>query len=261
MSFYQVNPNQSTIDISIVIPVMNEALNINELALEINRAMEPVNSSWECLWIDDGSTDETLKLLSKLAETDSNHRYVSFARNFGQSAAFAAGFSEAFGKILVMMDGDGQNDPADIPKLVETLIEKNCDLVQGYRFNREDSIVRKISSRLGNGFRNWQTKESIRDVGCSIRAFKKTCVANIIAYKGMHRFLPTLIRINGYNNIVEIPVNHRPRLRGQTKYGISNRLMVGLKDTFAVKWMMTRLVKPELKIISSDINKNEASDE
>ncbi len=149
-----------------------------------------------------------------------------------------------------MMDGDGQNDPADIPMLVSTIHKKKCNMVQGYRQNREDNFVRKVSSRLANGFRNWMTKDSIRDVGCSLRAIERQSLDNLTVFKGMHRFLPTMIRLNGYDNIIEMPVNHRPRLRGLTKYGIGNRLFVGLKDTFAMNWMKERLVKPKIAKIS-----------
>ncbi len=212
--------------------------------------MQQLETSWECLWIDDGSEDETPELLKRLSDSDLHHRFISFSRNYGQSAAFTSGFSNARGRVFITMDGDGQNDPAEIPRLLETLRTQKCDMVQGWREKRDDNFIRKISSKIGNGFRNWVTQDNIRDVGCSMRAFNRECVDNILAFKGMHRFLPTLVKINGYENIVEIPVKHRARFRGQTKYGISNRLFVGLKDSYAVKWMKSRLVKPEVRLIS-----------
>jgi dolichol-phosphate mannosyltransferase len=234
-------------DISVIVPVKDEEENISILAGEIDAAMAKLNFSWECLWVDDGSTDDTLVKIKEIGKTNPRHRYLSLERNFGQSAAMAAGFKYAHGPILVTLDGDGQNDPADIPMLVNRLISERADMVNGRRKKREDSMIRKLSSRIGNGFRNWATGENVRDVGCSLRAFRRPCVEDVTVFKGMHRFLPTLVRIAGYGRIIEIPVNHRPRERGKTKYGIGNRLWVGLADTLAVRWMQARMVFPKIK--------------
>ena len=234
-------------DITIIIPVKDESENIEILAQEVTDAMGKSRFSWECLWIDDGSTDATAEELALLAKREPRHRYLSLDKNYGQSAAMAAGFDNAGGDILVTLDGDGQNDPADIPSLVTRLVHQRAHMVNGWRKNREDSRVRKISSRIANGFRNRLTRENVRDVGCSIRAMRKECVADVPVFAGMHRFLPTLVRIAGYADIIEMPVNHRPRKRGQTKYGINNRLWVGLADTFAVCWMQRRMVFPKVK--------------
>ena len=233
-------------DITIIIPVKDEEESIGKLAHEVSGTMAETPFSWECLWIDDGSTDETEKQLEKICQ-DGHHRFLSLDKNYGQSAAMAVGFKNTTADILVTLDGDGQNDPKDIPALVNRLINQKADVVNGWRKNREDSFVRKISSRIGNGFRNKLTHDNVRDVGCSIRAFRRACVDQIPVFKGMHRFLPTLMRIRGYANIIEIPVNHRPRERGQTKYGIHNRLWVGLADTFVVYWMQRRMVFPKVK--------------
>jgi dolichol-phosphate mannosyltransferase len=234
-------------DISIIIPVKDEAENVSILAGEVSAAMTQVAYSWECLWVDDGSTDDTPLELKKVCDNSPHHRFISLDRNYGQSAAMFAGFKNGLGRIFVTLDGDGQNDPKDIPMLVNTLLNKKADMVNGWRKNRADTRVRKISSKIGNGFRNKLTGDHVRDVGCSIRAFHRECVENITVFKGMHRFLPTLARISGFSNILEVPVNHRPRERGQTKYGIQNRLWVGLGDTLAVRWMQTRLVFPRVK--------------
>jgi dolichol-phosphate mannosyltransferase len=245
------------VDISIIVSVKDEEESIPLLAGEIDAAMEKTTFLWECLWVDDGSTDRTLSEIKQLHEANPHHQYLSLTRNFGQSAAMAAGFANTSGSMFVTLDGDGQNDPSDIPPLINRLISDKADMVNGRRKKREDSIVRKISSRIANGFRNRMTKENVKDVGCSLRAIRKECVQQVPVFKGMHRFLPTLIRMGGYNRIVELPVNHRPRERGKTKYGIQNRLWVGLADTFAVRWMQHRLVFPKVKENSRNANKEE----
>lgn len=237
--------------LSIIIPVKDEGENIDILGNEINMAMENVTLPWECIWIDDGSTDTTVGELKKLSACDARHRLVILARNFGQSAALSVGFQNATGDILVTLDGDGQNDPADIPRLIEKLQKHGADMVNGVRQKRHDSFVRKISSRIANNFRDWVTGDSVTDVGCSVRVFKRECVKGIPVFKGMHRFLPTLVRMQGYTHIMESLVNHRPRVRGKTKYGIQNRLWVGLADLAAVKWMQSRLVFPEVQSMTS----------
>jgi dolichol-phosphate mannosyltransferase len=236
--------------ISIIVPVMNESDNIVPLAGEITTAMKSTTWRWECLWIDDFSSDGTRDKLNEVSRTDPRHRVFLHNRNYGQSAALATGFNRANGDILVTLDGDGQNDPASIPAVVKKLITEQADLVNGWRKNRKDSLVRKISSRIGNGFRNTLTGENITDVGCALRAFRRECVSQVFIFKGMHRYFPTLVRINGYKKILEEPVNHRPRQRGKTKYGINNRLWVGIADTIALCWMKRRIVRPQIEPIN-----------
>jgi len=231
--------------ISIIIPVMNEEDNIAILAGEIKDAMESGSWDWECIWVDDASSDSTVQKLQQLSAEDSRHRIIKHNRNYGQSAALATGFKFAAGGIFVTLDGDGQNDPASIPPLVEKLIAEDADMVNGWREKRRDSIIRKLSSKIANAYRNTLTGENIRDVGCALRAFKRECVEHLPVFKGMHRFFPTLVRIAGHKKILEEPVNHRQRERGKTKYGINNRLWVGIIDTFAVCWMRGRMVYPE----------------
>ncbi len=226
-------------DVSIVVPVKDEAESIEALAKEVSAAMNRQPWSWECLWIDDGSTDATLSILKRIAETDPHHRYITFERNAGQSAAFCAGFKDARGDVIATVDGDGQNDPADIPALVELVRSGKTDMANGYRAKREDGVVRKIASRVANTARNWITGKTVRDVGCSTRAFRRECVADLPHFAGMHRFLPTLVAMQG-GSISELPVSHRPRLRGKSKYSINNRLWVGLFDLFGVYWLRRR---------------------
>ncbi len=228
-------------EVSIIVPVMNEEESIPPLAQEVSQALDSTQWDWECLWIDDASTDRTPEVLRSLAAASPRHRWVRATKNRGQSAALAAGFRLAGGTILGTLDGDGQNNPADFPALLERLAKNDVDMVNGIRAKRQDTWVRKLSSKIGNGFRNGLTHESVSDVGCAIRVFRRECVERIPVFRGMHRFLPTLVRMQGYR-ITEQPVDHRPRERGTTKYGIGNRLWVGIGDTLAVRWMLRRMV-------------------
>jgi dolichol-phosphate mannosyltransferase len=225
--------------LSVVIPIKDEAENIEPLYRQLTEVLNENPWSWECIWVDDGSIDGSLAILERLARQDAHHRFLSFHRNAGQSAAFCAGFKEAAGAIIATMDGDGQNDPADIPRLVKEIQAGKADMVNGYRARRKDSLIRKISSRTANAFRNRMTGKTVSDVGCSTRVFKRQCVECLPNFKGMHRFLPTLVCMQGFK-LSEVPVNHRPRLLGKTKYNISNRLWVGLLDTLGVLWLQKR---------------------
>ncbi len=247
MAYQIIDPVPASLDVSLVVPVKDEAENVLLLAAEIRAAMEPSPWSWECVWVDDGSSDATGELLRQLAAEDPRHRVLTLERNFGQSAAMACGFSAARGRLLATLDGDGQSDPADVPGMLALLLAKEADLVNGFRARREDSVVRKLSSRVGNAVRNWITGEQVRDVGCSLRVMRREALAHLFVFRGMHRFLPTLMRLNGVGRTLEVPVHHRPRLRGQTKYGINNRLWVGLADLFGVWWLQRRTVAPRVR--------------
>jgi len=231
--------------VSVVVPIKDEVENIGPLAGEISAALDAANITWECIWVDDLSTDGTREKLKELNAKDPRHRYVFHERNFGQSAGLATGFRHVRYAITATLDGDGQNDPASLPPLVDKLIAEDADMVNGWRQKRQDGIVRKISSKIGNGFRNSLTGERIRDVGCALRVFRSECASHIPVFKGMHRFFPTLVRMAGYGKILEMPVNHRHRIRGKTKYGINNRLWVGIADTVAICWMRRRNVYPK----------------
>jgi glycosyltransferase involved in cell wall biosynthesis len=238
-----IEPGPATLELSVVVPVKDEVENVAELAGEISAALDAAPWAWECVWVDDGSTDGTAGALARVAGADRRHRVVTLAGNFGQSAAMAAGFSSARGELLATLDGDGQSDPRDVPTLVALLRARRADMVNGVRARRRDGLVRRISSRVANGFRNWLTRESVTDVGCSVRVMRREVVRHLLVFRGMHRFLPTLARLNGAETILEVPVNHRPRLRGRTKYGVGNRLWVGLADAFAVRWLQARAVR------------------
>lgn len=231
----------SVLDLSVIIPVKNEEESVAILAREVASVLSSSPWQWECLFVDDGSSDGTLSRLKELHDGENRIRFISLNHNHGQTAAMLAGFREAQGQILATMDGDGQNDPRDLPVMVKKILEGQADLVNGRRAHRHDSALRKISSRIGNGFRNRITGETISDVGCSIRVFRRECVANFPPFEGLHRFFPTLVTMQGFT-LAEVPVNHRPRQRGTSKYGIRNRLWKGMRDTLAVRWMKARMI-------------------
>lgn len=226
-------------DLSIIIPVKNESDNILALAREIEEALAKTKLSWECLWIDDGSSDDTRAHILDIAKAMESHHLLAFEKNAGQSAALWAGFQHSRGRYIATLDGDGQNDPADLPRMVQLLESNDADMVNGYRQKRRDSGLRLIASRIANGFRNLTTGRTVRDVGCSTRVLKRECVERLPLFAGMHRFLPTLVGLHGFR-LLEVPVNHRPRRQGVTKYSINNRLWVGLFDCFGVLWLRRR---------------------
>ena len=226
-------------EISLVIPVFNEEENLPVLAAEIRAAMEPLGRAYEVIYVDDGSTDASPRVLAGLAREDPRTRVVRQRRNSGQSAAFDAGFRHARGSIVVTLDADLQNDPADIPRLLERM--DGFDVVNGVCARRQDNWVRRVSSKLANSVRNRVTHESVTDVGCTLRAMRIEFLQHIPLFNGMHRFLPTLLRMEGAR-VTEVSVNHRPRLHGQPKYGIHNRLWRGLVDLYGVRWLQTRRV-------------------
>ena len=230
--------------ISLVIPVYNEEENLPELFRELMEVLEKISVSFEIIFIDDGSKDRSEAILREFALQDGRVRIIFFQKNCGQSAAFAAGFRSARGEIVVTMDADLQNDPHDIPLLLDKIT--SYDVVCGWRANRQDSLVRKISSWIANKIRNWLSDEQIKDVGCSLKAFRRECLQSFYYFKGMHRFFPTLIKMEGCS-VAEVKVNHRPRRFGEAKYGIGNRALRGLIDLLAVRWMKKRHLSYEVK--------------
>ena len=224
-------------DLSVVIPVYNEEKNLPILAAEVQGALQAIGRPYEVIYVDDGSTDGSTDILKGLAREDSAVRVVRQRRNSGQSAALDAGFRFARGAVVVTLDADLQNDPADIPRLLERL--DAYDVVCGVRANRQDTWMRRVSSRIANGVRNRVTHDSVTDVGCTLRACRTEYLRRIPMFTGMHRFLPTLLKMEGAR-VTEVPVHHRPRLHGQPKYNIRNRIWRALADLFAVRWMQKR---------------------
>jgi dolichol-phosphate mannosyltransferase len=226
--------------ISLVVPVYNERDNLAPLVAEIAAALPA--GGYEIVAVDDGSTDGSLEALKALKREHPEIHILSFAANAGQTAAFAAGFQAARGDIVVTLDADLQNDPADIPALLAELQRSGATAVVGYRVNRRDTGWKKIQSRIANGIRNRLNHETIRDTGCSLKAFRAPAVRSLPLFAGMHRFLPTLIKMRG-GTVTEVPVRHRPRHAGISKYGMWNRAWRALVDAFAVRWMQRRALR------------------
>ena len=220
--------------LSVVIPVHNEEANVAPLVEELRHALGGFPGGVEFVFVDDGSTDATLAHLTEAARADARIRVAHFRRNLGQTSAMAAGFRFARGQAVATLDGDLQNDPADVPALVAML--KDWDAVCGVRTKRRDTWVKRISSRIANGFRNWVTGDDLVDTGCTLKAFRREWLHRLELYDGMHRFLPTLLRMHGAR-ITQVPVSHRPRQSGKTHYGTWGRLVKGLGDLWAVRWM------------------------
>jgi dolichol-phosphate mannosyltransferase len=229
-------------DLSVVLPVYNEAENLPILLGEIAAALDGQPYSYEIVAVDDGSRDGSLDALLTLRATHPSLRIIRLDRNHGQTTALDAGWRAARGRFVVSLDADLQNDPADIPAMLKKLESEGVDMVIGVRVNRQDSLSKKIQSRIGNGIRNWITGDRITDTGCSLKLVRRAAVERVRLYNGMHRFLPTLVRMDG-GRVVEMPVNHRPRRFGQSKYGAMNRAVRGLADCFAVRWMAARNIR------------------
>ena len=210
---------------SVTVPLMNEEENVELLYNGIVEAMDSMDEAYEIVFIDDGSTDGTFEIMRRLHQKDENLKVIKFRRNFGQSAAMGAGFEYASGKIVIAMDGDLQNDPKDIPKLVSKLNE-GYDIVSGWRQNRQDKvIIRKVPSKIANGLIRHFTQVPIRDTGCSLKAYTKEIVKKIRLYGELHRFIPALAKIEGAR-IGEVPVKHHARQFGSSKYNITRTLKV-----------------------------------
>ncbi|MEA3188583.1 MAG: dolichol-phosphate mannosyltransferase [Chthoniobacter sp.] len=225
--------------ISVVIPLYNEQDNIEDLQRELDAALAGVPH--EIVFVDDGSRDQTLARIRRTPEV----RVLEFERNAGQSAAMYAGVHAATGETIVLLDGDLQNDPADIPKLLAQ-IENGADLVCGYRAKRRDNLAKKISSRVANAIRSRFTKDGVRDTGCTLKAMRRECRMALVPFKGMHRFIPALIKGAGYR-LVEVPVNHRPRVHGESNYKFGSRVFKATTDMFAVRWLLSRQLKYRVK--------------
>jgi glycosyltransferase involved in cell wall biosynthesis len=229
-------------ELSVVIPVYNEEENVEPLIRETIGVLQPLGKSYEIVVVDDGSKDDTFAALSNLHERESCLKVVRLKRNFGQTAAMAAGLAFAEGEVVIMMDGDAQDDPADIPALLAKLNEGN-DLVAGWRFNRHDPFLsRRLPSVIANRLISWTTQVKLHDYGCTLKAMRKDVAKNLKLYGEMHRFIPAIAYERGAR-IAELKVNHRPRLRGKSKYRITRTLRVVL-DLLTVKFLISYSTRP-----------------
>lgn len=227
-------------DLSIVIPVRNEAENIEPLTEELLDVLGQTGKAFEVIYVDDGSDDGSPELIEQLRADNPAVRLVRFDRNYGKSAALKAGFAAAGGEIVIIMDGDRQNDPVDIPRFLEAI--QGCDIVCGIRRRRLDSWWRLMQARVANRVRDAVTGDGVRDSGCGYQALRRACLKDIKLFEGMHRFLPCLFQLEGYR-FGQIPVIHHPRTAGVSKYPFWSRLRRALVDLLAVGWMKKRTIR------------------
>ncbi len=248
-------PTPPPVELSVIAAAHNEQDSVARLVQEIDAALGPTGRDYEIVVVDDGSTDETAATLVAL----NNRRVKVIAmsntppdRGNGQSAAFHAGIRAARGRLVAMLDADCQNDPADLPAMIARLETYNADMVQGDRSRaRRDGLVKRVSSRVGRLFRRWLLSDTIRDTGCSLRVMRReVALALPLEFRGMHRFIPVTARNLGYR-VSEMPVHHRPRTAGRTKYGIGNRALPGLIDCLAVRWMRRRRRDVSFEVIET----------
>ena len=241
--FSRMAPSLVTPDLSIVIPIHDEALNLEPLVTELRDVLDAAGRSYEVILIDDGSQDESFAILSRLHQQDPRLRVIQFRRNFGQTAAFAAGFAAARGHLIITSDGDLQNDPRDIPKLVDRLESGGFDVVCGWRRERKDPwLSRRLPSAIANRMISWATGVRLNDYGCSLKVFRAEVVKPLRLYGELHRFLPALASEMGVR-IAEQPVNHRARVHGRSKYGLSRTIRV-LLDLMTVKFLLSYSTRP-----------------
>ena len=226
-------------DVSVVVPLYNEEQSVAMLQRELADALTGLD--YEIIFVDDGSQDETVARIAPNPRT----RVLHFEKNTGQSAAIFAGLQAVRSEIAVLIDGDLQNDPADIPRLLAE-ISRGADLVCGYRARRKDTLLKRITSRVANFVRSRFTRDGVRDTGCTLKAIRRDCIGALVPFKGMHRFIPALVKGAGYR-LVEIPVNHRPRRFGQSKYGLGNRAFRATVDMFGVRWLLSRRLNYQVR--------------
>jgi len=225
--------------LSLVIPAYNEQETVPTLLQRVETALNKTGQPFEVVIVDDGSTDTTPDLLADALARFSWLRVLRLSRNSGQTAAFDAGFKAARGQIIASIDADLQNDPDEIPRLLPML--EHCDMVTGWRQQRCDSAYRRFQTRFANWIRNLISDETIHDSACSLKVYKRCCIEGLQLFVGMHRFLPTLVKMRGFT-VIETPVKHFPRLAGKGKYGLWNRALRAFVDLLAVRWMKKRYI-------------------
>lgn len=229
---------------SIVIPVYNEQECLARLFERLDETLPALGDDYEVIYIDDGSVDRSAEMLKARAAKDPHTRVLQFERNSGQSSAFDAGFKASRGNVVITMDADLQNDPADIPKLIEKLNE--YDAASGWRVRRQDGLRKRVSTKIANWVRNKLSGDNVHDSASSLKAFKREALMKVKMFNGAHRFMPTLIRMEGYR-VTEVPVSHHPRHAGAAKYGIWNRMFRAFYDLLGVRWMKSRRLQYRIK--------------
>jgi len=232
------------VEISVVVPVYNEEANLPILVPKLVEVFKNLGSVHEMIFVDDGSSDGSRRLLKEMASQVPSLRLVALKQNRGLSTALLAGMREARGKIIVTLDSDLQNDPEDIPRLLGYL--DRYDMATGWRQKREDPWLKRIASRIANSVRNRLSGEKINDSACTLRVFKRECLQDIPIFNGMHRFMSTLVKMRGYR-IIEVPVTHHPRKYGESKYNIRNRMWRSFVDLLAVRWMKGRHIQYDIE--------------
>jgi len=230
---------------SVVLPVFNEQDNLNTLFSELKKAADTTGRPWEAVFVDDCSTDQSLSIIQTLAEKHAEVRYVAFAKNCGQSAAFCAGFDAVDSGIVVTMDSDLQNDPGDIPKMLD-IFGDECEMVIGWRAKRKDTFIKRISSKIANAIRDGIMDDGVHDTGCSLKIMRTDLLLKLPRFKNMHRYFPILMKIHGAR-IREIKVNHRERGAGVSKYGTLDRALAGIYDLIGVGWLIKRHIDYTVK--------------
>lgn len=241
-----LRPGAERLALSLVAPVYDEEDNLRALHQGVVEVFGE-RDDWELILVDDGSRDRSPEIIRELSAEDGRVVGVLFEKNCGQTAAMGSGIQLARGKLIATLDADLQNDPADIPTLIDALGDN--DAVVGYRQKRNDNFIRRASSRIANRIRNWISQDSIIDTGCSLKVFRAEAIQNVPLFEGLHRFFPTLLRYHGFQ-VLEHPVSHRPRVAGTSKYGVMNRAWRAFKDLLAVRWMHGRMIRVSIREIS-----------
>lgn len=233
-------------EFSVVVPVFNEIGCLDSLVERVSVALDSAAVDWELVLVDDGSTDGSGEKMDELAAADERIRALHFVANCGQTSGLDAGFRHARGRYIGLLDADLQTYPEDLPQLLHTLRDEGLDSVVGIRADRRDTGWRKFSSWFANGVRNRLTREDIIDTGCPIKVFRAEAIRSVKLFTGMHRFLPTLLRMEGFS-VRQVPVRHASRLTGSSKYGTLDRAFSGLRDALAVRWMQDRSMRWKLR--------------